>query len=91
MFADSTEPLAVLGAIHYKHITDMAWSKDGARLAISSHDGYCTLAIFQPGDLGDPLPPGEAPDVAGLRAEIARVEGSRVCFSFVFCCVVLCC
>lgn len=77
--ADSSEPLAVLGAIHYKHVTDMAWSKDGSTLAISSHDGYCTLATFQPSDLGDALAPSEVPDLSQLRAEIARVEGAKVC------------
>lgn len=34
-------PLAVLGALHFEAITDLAWSYDGAYLAISSYDGFC--------------------------------------------------
>ena len=34
-------PLAVLGALHFEAITDLAWSSDGSYLAISSYDGFC--------------------------------------------------
>lgn len=53
--AESPEPLLVLGAIHYKHVTDLAWSHDGRYLLSSSGDGYCSLAAFKEGELGRPL------------------------------------
>ena len=34
-------PIAVLGSLHFEAVTDLAWSCDGAFLAISSYDGYC--------------------------------------------------
>ena len=37
-------PLAVLGALHFEAITDLAWSSDGSYLAISSYDGFCRQA-----------------------------------------------
>jgi len=74
---EHAEPLAVLAALHYKHVTDVAWSADGLRLAVASHDGYCTLATWKPGELGAALPSSEAPDVDALRAEIARAEGQK--------------
>eukprot|EP00983_Pelagomonas_calceolata_P129838 1161640-Pelagomonas_calceolata.AAC.4 len=42
-------------------ITDLAWSADGCSLAVSSQDGYCSLAVFEPGELGTPLQPHEMP------------------------------
>ena len=38
-------PLAVLGALHFEAITDLAWSSDGAFLAVSSYDGYCRYIL----------------------------------------------
>ena len=40
----SAAPLAVLGALHFEAITDLAWSCDGSLLAIASYDGYCRYA-----------------------------------------------
>ena len=37
----SMTPIAVLGALHYAPIVDLAWSPDGAFLAMASMDGYC--------------------------------------------------
>lgn len=68
----------MLGAIHYKHVTDMAWSPDGLRLAVTSHDGYCTLALFSPGELGEPLPACDTPDVGSIKAEITARFGQKV-------------
>ncbi|KAK9843501.1 hypothetical protein WJX81_006208 [Elliptochloris bilobata] len=54
-------PLALLGALHPEPITDLAWSRDGRFLAASSYDGYCSVAAFEPGELGRPLAPEELP------------------------------
>ncbi|WIA28323.1 hypothetical protein OEZ86_010873 [Tetradesmus obliquus] len=49
------EPFLMVGPLHYAPITDITWSRDGSCLAVSSHDGYCSLVTFQPGELGVPL------------------------------------
>ena len=41
-------PLAVLGGLHMAPITDLAWSCNGATLAVASRDGYCSLTAFAP-------------------------------------------
>ncbi|DBB16492.1 hypothetical protein WJX82_009453 [Trebouxia sp. C0006] len=46
-------PIAVLGSLHFEAVTDLAWSCDGAFLAISSYDGYCSIASFDKGELGE--------------------------------------
>jgi chromatin assembly factor 1 subunit B len=75
--AESSEPLVVLGAIHYKHVTDLAWSPDGRFLVASSHDGYCTIASFGEGELGRPS--HSAHDIRdNLRNEIATKRLEKV-------------
>jgi hypothetical protein len=76
--ADSQEPLLVLGAVHFKHVTDVAWSHDGATLVATSHDGYCTIARFAPGELGVPLKDASGVCAAALRQEIARKRAEQV-------------
>jgi hypothetical protein len=48
-------PLAYLSQLHYSTFTDLAWSPDGNSLFMSSTDGFGSLAIFEPGELGEPL------------------------------------
>ena len=38
-------------------------SNDGLTLVITSSDGYCTVACFEPGELGTPLPTDQLPPV----------------------------
>lgn len=45
--------LAIVGQIHYANLTDLTWSNDGRILAISSTDSYCTLVLFEEGELGE--------------------------------------
>lgn len=56
----SPTPLCLLGALHYDSITDLAWSGDARYLAVSSRDCYCSIAVFEPGELGEALAGGEA-------------------------------
>lgn len=53
---ESPIPLAVLGSLHFAAITDLAWSSDARKLAVSSRDGYCSIALFEEGELGEPIP-----------------------------------
>lgn len=50
-------PIAHFDNLHFATHTDLAWSKDGRVLAISSMDGYVSLITFE--ELGDPLEPEE--------------------------------
>ena len=68
----------VLGAVHLKHITDLAWSPCGCFLAAASHDGYCTIAHFQPNELGIPLK-SEIPDSQTIRLGMQRQRQTKVC------------
>eukprot|EP00892_Ulva_mutabilis_P006835 jgi/Ulvmu1/4523/UM002_0249.1 len=68
---DDVRPLAVLGAVHLKHITDLAWSPDGKYLVATSHDGYCTIVSFDVGELGRPLEDHKY-DAMSVRAELSK-------------------
>lgn len=76
--AEDVRPLAVLAAIHMKHITDLAWSPDGRYLVATSHDGYCTVVQFEPGELGTPLKTHRH-DAMSVRTEIAQRRPPAVC------------
>lgn len=45
-------PFAIISNIHYARLTDLTWSSDGTALIASSVDGFCTLIIFEKGELG---------------------------------------
>ena len=63
--------VAMLGRIHLDAITDLSWSPCGAFLAISSRDGFCTLAAFSDGDLGERIPAGSLPQHLAPRLAAA--------------------
>jgi len=48
-----TIPVGLLRNIHYHQISDLSWSSDGRVLIVSSTDGFCTIATFEKGELGD--------------------------------------
>lgn len=70
-------PLAMLSAMHYAPITDMAWSPDGRCLAFSSHDGYCSMVTFKPGELGEVMPSEELPKQVLERIPMSLYEASQ--------------
>ncbi|OXH41339.1 chromatin assembly factor 1 subunit B [Cryptococcus neoformans] len=45
-------PIAIFKGLHYAGFTDVAWSPDGQCLFLSSADGYCSIVIFDLGELG---------------------------------------
>lgn len=49
-----TLPLAFLSQLHYSTFTDLAWSHTGNCLFVTSTDGFGSLAVFEPGELGEP-------------------------------------
>ncbi|XP_047576050.1 chromatin assembly factor 1 subunit B isoform X4 [Lutra lutra] len=48
-------PFGYVSNIHYHTLSDVSWSSDGAFLAISSTDGYCSFVTFAKDELGIPL------------------------------------
>ncbi|KAM5281676.1 chromatin assembly factor 1 subunit B [Ctenodactylus gundi] len=50
-----TFPFGYVTNIHYHTLSDISWSSDGAFLAISSTDGYCSFVTFEKDELGVPL------------------------------------
>lgn len=56
-------PLAAFCQIHYDSISDLAWSKDGKYLAVSSRDCFCSIISFDDGDLGKPANVDTLPQV----------------------------
>ena len=69
-----TETMHALGAankVHFSEITDLAWIEDkGLHLIMSSRDGFCSLISFEKGELGEPLPKAEYPEVMEKIREI---------------------
>ncbi|XP_030311224.1 chromatin assembly factor 1 subunit B [Calypte anna] len=57
LFYDTEQhfPFGYVSNIHYHTLSDISWSSDGAFLAISSTDGYCSFVTFEKDELGIPL------------------------------------
>ncbi|TLD17172.1 uncharacterized protein PgNI_00253 [Pyricularia grisea] len=57
-------PICIVSNLHCATFTDLAWSKDGHTLLISSSDGFCSTLSFSPSDLGQvytgELPPRQS-------------------------------
>ena len=51
----SLAPVCLASGLHFAALTDIAWAPDGRTLAVSSHDGYCSLFTFNQGELGTPI------------------------------------
>ncbi|KAL1412665.1 Chromatin assembly factor 1 subunit [Vanrija albida] len=45
-------PVAIFRGLHYAGFTDIAWSPDGQVMMLSSADGYCSIVVFDFGELG---------------------------------------
>lgn len=57
LFYDTEQsfPFGYVSNIHYHTLSDISWSSDGAFLAISSTDGYCSFVTFEKDELGIPV------------------------------------
>ena len=70
-------PLALVSAVHYAALTDLAWSPDGSVLAVASQDGYCTLISFEAGELGEPCAAQDIPADVAARLQSAAVAAAK--------------
>ncbi|CCX30041.1 chromatin assembly factor 1 subunit B [Pyronema domesticum] len=46
-------PICVVSNLHYAAFTDLTWSSDGLTLLMTSTDGFCSVVMFAPGELGE--------------------------------------
>jgi chromatin assembly factor 1 subunit B len=47
------QPIAMLGNLHYSTLTDLSWTFDGNSIIFTSTDGFCSMATFDNGELGE--------------------------------------
>ncbi|KAE8226502.1 hypothetical protein CF319_g906 [Tilletia indica] len=59
-----TGPLCCFSNMHYASFTDLTWSPDGQTLVMSSTDGYCSVVVFDYGELGTPYGHSAQPSLA---------------------------
>lgn len=69
-------PICVVSNLHCATFTDLAWSKDGHTLLISSSDGFCSTLSFSPSDLGQ-VYTGELPSRQGVSTTTASLSGQN--------------
>lgn len=51
---EQKQPLCIVSNLHYSTFTDLTWSPDGNNLLMASTDGFCSVIIFENGELGTP-------------------------------------
>ncbi|SCU89058.1 LAME_0E02080g1_1 [Lachancea meyersii CBS 8951] len=49
---EATQPICIIGNLHYTPITDLSWHRDGTMLMVSSTDGFCSYISVAKGSLG---------------------------------------
>ncbi|KAM9253253.1 chromatin assembly factor 1 subunit B isoform 2-T2 [Dugong dugon] len=69
-------PFGYVSNIHYHTLSDISWSSDGAFLAISSTDGYCSFVTFEKDELGIPLK--EKPVLSVSTPDTAKKTKSQI-------------
>ncbi|XP_054432080.1 chromatin assembly factor 1 subunit B [Pteronotus mesoamericanus] len=78
LFYDTQQlfPFGYVSNIHYHTLSDISWSSDGAFLAISSTDGYCSFVTFEKDELGIPFK--EKPDLSMGTPDTAKKTKSQM-------------
>ncbi|WFC98153.1 Chromatin assembly factor 1 subunit [Malassezia yamatoensis] len=66
-------PICCLSNLHYASFTDLTWSPDGQVLMMSSTDGYCSIAIFDYNELGQPYHYALQPSLQRLCRQEASI------------------
>ncbi|KAK0521930.1 Chromatin assembly factor 1 subunit [Tilletia horrida] len=67
-----TGPLCCFSNMHYASFTDLSWSPDGQTLVMSSTDGYCSVVVFDYGELGTPYGYAAQPALAHVSGHAAK-------------------
>jgi chromatin assembly factor 1 subunit B len=61
-------PLCCFSNMHYASFTDLTWSSDGQTLMMCSTDGYCSVVVFDYGELGVPYTYQSQPSLQAAAA-----------------------
>ncbi|XP_033739407.1 chromatin assembly factor 1 subunit B-like [Pecten maximus] len=72
-----TTPFGYISNIHYHQLSDLAWSSDGRFLFVSSTDGYCTMVVFDEGEIGEVYVPEEASDPSALDSTSVNTKEEK--------------
>ncbi|KAJ8103563.1 hypothetical protein POJ06DRAFT_204280 [Lipomyces tetrasporus] len=70
-----TSPLCVVSNLHYATFTDLTWSVDGRVLFMTSTDGFCSVVVFEKGELGAPYEDESRLDVGSYLPTPAAEDG----------------
>lgn len=68
-------PLCCFSNMHYASFTDLTWSPDGQTLMMCSTDGYCSIVVFDYGELGQPYIYASQPS---LQQPVAPIPTSKL-------------
>ncbi|KAK0553086.1 Chromatin assembly factor 1 subunit [Tilletia horrida] len=71
-----TGPVCCFSNMHYASFTDLSWSPDGQSLVMSSTDGYCSVVVFDYGELGVPYNYHAQPSLTHPASASHRVSTS---------------
>lgn len=75
-------PLCCFSNMHYASFTDLAWSPDGQTLMMCSTDGYCSVVVFDYGELGVPYQyasqPGLQQPAPAASSNLASISSPRL-------------
>jgi chromatin assembly factor 1 subunit B len=63
-------PLCCFSNMHYASFTDLTWSSDGQTLMMCSTDGYCSVVVFDYGELGVPYQYQSQPSLQAAAAPV---------------------
>ncbi|KAK9370479.1 hypothetical protein V1509DRAFT_560474 [Lipomyces kononenkoae] len=72
-----TSPLCVVSNLHYATFTDLTWSVDGRVLFMTSTDGFCSVVVFEKGELGQPYEDQTSPEVGSYLPTPAAEDGGE--------------
>ena len=61
--------------MHYASFTDLTWSPDGQTLMMCSTDGYCSIVVFDYGELGQPYNYASQPS---LQQPVAPISSTKL-------------
>ena len=69
-------PLCCFSNMHYASFTDLTWSSDGQTLMMCSTDGYCSVVVFDYGELGVPYQYQNQPSLQTMPGVSGNTAGS---------------
>ncbi|KAF5098223.1 hypothetical protein D0Z00_002103 [Geotrichum galactomycetum] len=75
---EQKQPLCIVSNLHYSTFTDLTWSPDGNNLLMTSTDGFCSVIIFDKGELGTPYTEPIRPPVIVSQSPTKTVGNTTV-------------